>query len=192
MMCNTKYTRWYILIPVALLLIYSGRIFYATCILGCITRVIYNKLAASEDLYKTKYKIFNLFLLLISIYLLNIRNELDLTKNLALVLQSIGAGFVVLLVSMYNCKYLTNNVLVWLGNISYEFYLCHFSVLLLLRSFYNNMFSYVIVSFIISILVSVIVNKISNKYINAICANDIPPWSFILYNTCNIASSWSQ
>lgn len=162
MMCNTKYTSWYILIPIALLLILSGRIFYATCILGCITRVIYNKLETSENLYKTKYKILILFLLLISIYLLNIRNELDVTKKIALVLQSIGAASVVLWVSIYNYKLLTNNILVYLGNISFEFYLCHFSVLLLLRSFYNDMFSYVIVSFVISILVSVIVNKISN------------------------------
>lgn len=157
MLCNTKYTNWWILIILIPLFIVNNRFYFAICLCGSITKII-SKLNITN--YLTRYKSLNAFIILVALFLLNIRNEFSLNDNISYSCQTIGACLIVLLVSLYNYKWLCNKVLLWLGNISLQFYLCHFGVLLIFRSFYYNLLSYVLISFIMSLLLSVLVKKI--------------------------------
>lgn len=103
--------------------------------------------------------------LLVSICLLNIRNVIDLNETIFFVLQTIGAMFVVLSISLYSYKFFTNKILLWFGDLSFEFYLCHFLVLLFFRSMYHDIYSYVIISFIVSVILSLIIKSFSEHII---------------------------
>ena len=164
MLCNTRYTNSCLLILFAILFILCGRIFFATCILGCITKIIYLQISQKViDLSKRKYIITNCILLLLSLFLLNIRNEFNINNNIALILQAIGACYLVLSVSLRNYKLLTNKILLWLGNISFEFYLCHFALLLSFRSSYHDPISYILICLVVSLILSCMINKLCTK-----------------------------
>lgn len=53
MLCNTKYTNWFIILPLIFLSIYGGEslFFYAACMCGCISKVIYNNLIRINFIY---------------------------------------------------------------------------------------------------------------------------------------------
>lgn len=158
MFCNTKYTRWYFMLPLVSLVFLGGENFYGVCIIGCIARVAYNYLKKKVNTAKRLYKVLSALLLILSILILNIKNEITINPSVAFGMQSICAAIIVLLVFLNNYKALSNKVLVWFGNISYEFYLIHFVVLLMFRSLYYNFASYILVSLIVSIILSKMLN----------------------------------
>lgn len=105
---------------------------------------------------------FKLTLCLISLFLLNINNEFVVPLQVSYVLQAIGAAIIVAIVYCSESKLLSNRILVWLGNISYELYLVHFVVLLSLRPYYHGGVSYVLISLVITLLGSFIIQKVSS------------------------------
>ncbi len=100
-------------------------------------------------------------LLLISLLFLNINNEFIIPLQVSYVLQAIGAAMIVAVAYRFKSKLLSNRFVVWLGNISYEFYLVHFVVLLSLRPYYHCGICYIIISLFITLFISYIIQKLS-------------------------------
>ena len=76
-------------------------------------------------------------------------------------IQAIGAGMLICLVaSMNESKALANKIMVFIGEISYEFYIVHMVVLLALEPFFVNPYPFIIVSLFLSVCVSVLLRRI--------------------------------
>ena len=106
------------------------------------------------------------FLIVLGIIMLNIRNEiLFLPEKTAFIIQSLGASIIVSIIYyMEVChkpySMFDNKVCRWMGNISYEFYLIHFIVLLCFKSFGMPFWAFFIITMSVSILLSLTINKL--------------------------------
>lgn len=73
----------------------------------------------------------------------------------------VGAGMLICLVaSMNESKALANKIMVFIGEISYEFYIVHMVVLLALEPFFVNPYPFIIVSLFLSLFLSVLLRRI--------------------------------
>lgn len=157
MLCNyIKYTNWILLIPLSLVCFFNTN-FYSVCICGCLARIIYIKYKDRSQSNKIWYKLLKYSIPVFSVILLNSRNMFDISLSSSFGLQAIGASMIVLCISIYNYRFLSNKFLLWLGELSYEFYLCHFIVLMYLRSYYHDYISFTIICFIFSLILSFII-----------------------------------
>lgn len=76
-------------------------------------------------------------------------------------IQAVGAGMLICLVaSMNESKALANKIMVFIGEISYEFYIVHMVVLLALEPFFVNPYPFIIVSLFLSLFLSVLLRRI--------------------------------
>lgn len=65
------------------------------------------------------------------------------------IIQALGAGIVISIVASFgNFKILSNKVLVWFGDLSYEFYIIHMVVLLAMEPFFTNPLFFIVSSFL--------------------------------------------
>ena len=109
-------------------------------------------------------RINSLFLLLTSIIMLDVRNIfLGDDSTLLLFIQSIAAAMIVAVVYLNRFKCLSFKPIVYMGNISYEFYLIHFVVLLSFKTLETFFTLYIILSLLVSIMLAIIVNKLVNN-----------------------------
>ena len=92
--------------------------------------------------------------------LINIRNEIFINEEwVNLVIQSLGAAILIALFFLRD-SINSNNILVKVGEYSYEFYLSHFVVLLLCKSFVSNVIWYWIIALLMTIGLTVILHRI--------------------------------
>ena len=109
-------------------------------------------------------RINSLFLLLASIIMLDVRNIfLGDDSTLLLSIQSIAAAMIVAVVYLNRFKCLLFKPIVYMGNISYEFYLIHFVVLLSFKTLETFFTLYIILSLLVSIMLAIIINKLVNN-----------------------------
>lgn len=177
---------WYLLVEIKMFFImpllvnifnkYSWIYAYLIIIIGLLfapdnsilnTCGIYTLGASIHKYIKNKdYKISNIsnfFYAIIGIFLLNIRNEINIPNHL--LFQSIGATLIIYIFFnlQLNTKTITNKILIFIGNISYEIYILHFIFLLMLAPFLTNNTTYLVVAtFIITFLISYPLNQINN------------------------------
>lgn len=77
------------------------------------------------------------------------------------IIQALGAGIVISIVaSVGNLKILSNKILVWFGDLSYEFYIIHMVVLLAMEPFFTNPLLFIVSSFFMSVIVTVMLREI--------------------------------
>ena len=105
-----------------------------------------------SDIHKIEmvFSLYKFPLLLIGLILLNIENVLDIQNSVTAYLMMLGA-ITIVGVCYANKNLISSNLLVKLGNISYEFYLIHFIVLLSLKPYFTNPYSYILICFIVSL-----------------------------------------
>lgn len=108
--------------------------------LGAITNKLIEQ-HAEIKLSKTKA----IIIILISIFILNINNEIkfpvqEITKNQINLFQSIGASLLIFVfyTSKINAKKWYNQIFIYLGKLSYEIYIIHFILLLAMKPFIRN------------------------------------------------------
>lgn len=130
----------------------------------CIGVLIYKNENLILKYINNKWK--NVLLLVGGIILMNIENTfaLDINEVLLDYIRAIGCSCIIILCLYSNLlnKISRSSYLVNLGNISYEFYLFHFIVLLLMRSIIpciNNWFLSIFLCFILSHLAGYIAHK---------------------------------
>lgn len=110
--------------------------FYVVIFIGLLGRILLEECNINLLMSKNWEKG---ILVLFSLLLLNIKNlSLNLQNNIELVIQAFGA---VIIVFLNNFCFFSWKCLVNMGNISYEFYLVHFIILLSFR--YVGMNSYI-------------------------------------------------
>lgn len=101
-------------------------------------------------------------LVLFSLLLLNVKNlSLNLQDNIELVIQAFGAVIIVILAFKNNFCFLRRKYLVKMGNVSYEFYLIHFIVLLSFRYIEMNSYIYIVLTFVTSLVGAVILKRLT-------------------------------
>ena len=153
-----------------ILAMFCGYIKYVgACLLGYFSHMAIDYLSIHKP---SVLSIKNLVALCILAFLcLNINNEILIPNNISYVIQAIGAAILLSVVYKSNILLLTNRFVKWLGDISYEFYLTHFVVLLSLRPIYNSCgggISFILLSFIISIIISYFINVVSTIIIKRV------------------------
>lgn len=147
---------------------FFGSSFYGTCFCGCLIRIIYENFKDNR-LFRSFFS--NIVTAVFALTLLNINNYVHIENNCTFGIQSFAASVLVLNLWI-NKTVLANKLLVSFGNISYEFYLIHFIVLLLMKVFYYDIYSYIIISFLLSLLLA--------KAMNYICAITITRFKYNL------------
>lgn len=158
MLANAKRFAWLLFIPFIAMMIMGISIYVGACLIGCISKILYDKY--HEKAEKLKYKgILQTSLLIVALLLLNVNNEVSLPQNVAFTIQVIGAALLVPAIYSLNTSLTANKALVWFGDLSYEFYLIHFIVLLALRPFYYGPISFIVVTFMLSVGLSVLIKK---------------------------------
>ncbi len=141
--------------------------FVGACLCGYFSHMImcyFNK--QKPLILNTRY--LKLLLSIVALFLLNINNEFAISERISYVLQALGASILVAVAYNSSIKLLTNKIIVWFGNISYELYLVHFVVLLALRPWYHNGLSYIMLSLSITLIVSFCINKLCSTIIKTI------------------------
>lgn len=91
--------------------------------------------------------------LFVALGLLNIENEVFVNNRFTNMISCLGACIVIIILYNKKIKILEKHTLQFFGTISYDFYLCHFIVLLSLKPFISGV-SLIIVSFIVSLLIA--------------------------------------
>lgn len=158
-LCNNTRLGPFVYIPFVLLMFLGKGQYYGACICACLTRFLYDSYGGF--LFKGRRKWISPVTLLTSLFLLNSSNVfLGLPKPFLFSLQAIGGSLIVAYFSYYKDSFLSHPLFVWLGDISYEFYLIHFIILLLFRSLGLQSFVLIGCSFAIALLLSVLLHKI--------------------------------
>ena len=106
--------------------------------------------------------------IIIGCVLLNINNMIPSPYLIYRFIQAIGACIIIFVCYTRDIPFLNNKLMVSLGNISFEFYLVHFVVLLYLRPYVNNIFLLSFIGIIISIVASIYLNLITKWVANSI------------------------
>lgn len=108
-------------------------------------------------------------MLIIGFLLLNVRNIIPATdvyivNNLFQLSQCIGGALIILTLKQTQCRLFNNKIMIFLGNISYEFFVIHFIILMAIFPFVNNWYCCVILTLVISISFAYIINRFFSKY----------------------------
>lgn len=107
-----------------------------------------------------------IMLLIISLLLLDVEHYIfteHQMMRLMWLINGIGASILVgLVVTIKDASFLSNKIFVWLGGISYEFYICHAVILSALLPFVYNVTWFIILSFFVSILFAYGLNRINH------------------------------
>lgn len=121
------------------------------------------------------------FLLILSFLLLDVYHLIDTSAingwmhpvgRLFPIAQAVGAALLIgTLINKNNFSFFSNRIMVWLGNISYEFYICHFVLMMALRPFVFNAFVFYFLCMSVSIMVSVTIrhcrlDSLSNSFLS--------------------------
>lgn len=107
--------------------------------------------------------VYLIFGVIVGLLFLNIKNYCcyELSSYITLLSQSIGSAIIVFSVFYMKVTF-KSQFLIFMGTISYEFYLVHFVILLTLRSLVNNISMLLLLSFAISLSLSIILHKINH------------------------------
>ncbi len=97
----------------------------------------------------------------IGVLLLNIENEIAQNNRTTAMLSCLGDSIIITILYYKRVIIFEHNVFQFIGIISYEFYLCHFIVLLSLRPFISNSYWLIVFAVSLSILLSAIVNRMN-------------------------------
>lgn len=137
--------------------------FYAVIFVGLLGRILLEEYNINLLMTKNWEKG---FLVLFSLLLLNIKNlSLNLQNNIELVIQAFGAVIIVILSFKNKILFLSRQCLVNMGNISYEFYLVHFIILLSFRYVGMNSYIYIVLTFVTSLVGAVILKRLAKTLI---------------------------
>ncbi len=120
-----------------------------------------------ERLNRPQFKIalYNYILLLIGLILLDVRNfHTTIPFLLIYAIQAVGASIVLLLAYNGQIHFFNNRIVVWLGNMSYEFYLLHFIILLVFRYVELNMFIYILICLVVTSVSAFILNRVIKRF----------------------------
>lgn len=103
--------------------------------------------------------------LMIAVALLNIKNEIPMIRilpglgSVTLIMQAIGAAVITgMIIGMDSNRFNKFKLLIFIGNISYEIYILHFIMLLILRPFFSDILLYTLAEFLICLLCSSVVH----------------------------------
>lgn len=107
---------------------------------------------------------YNYMLLFIGLILLDVCNfSIPLSWPCIYTIQAVGASIVLLMAYDGKIGVFSNKILVWLGDISYEFYLLHFIILLVFRYAELNLIIYIFCSLLITLVSAVVFNRIIER-----------------------------
>lgn len=85
------------------------------------------------------------------------------------IVQALGAGILIcIVVSFGNLRFLSNKIVVWFGDLSYEFYIIHMVILLAMEPFFANPLLFIVSSFFMSIMATVMLRKICKPLCDSI------------------------
>lgn len=97
---------------------------------------------------------------IVSILFLGINDFLGILPNhYTNIIQAVGGAYIVGYLYTHTVKWMENSILIYIGNISYEFYLVHFIVLLFLKSVTLSFEFYLTISFLISLVMAVLIHS---------------------------------
>ena len=179
--------KWWIMIVVFPFCLFKLQ-FMAIYVMGMLAHCFVNDMKYREKLEHVVVRNhFIIFILILSLVLLNVFNELPISHfglKLSLrfvfeeLVQGLGAVSLICIIFLHSFRCLSNQVLVFFGNISYEFYLVHFLVILMIRRLFLNPIAFVVVAFSISVIIAYILNRlctaiISNKYLKMNNRNNV-------------------
>lgn len=157
--CNkTSWRLAYIIICLSYIIDITFMIYVGIYIAGSLLHRYMKKYKSFRRQYS--YMIFVL-LILLAISFLNIRNLLNsnhIYDELFYIIQTIGALIIIYLLNT-NTIIRIPKVLEFMGNISYEFYISHFVIILILAPWIEGGFILMITSLFISICVSLLMHK---------------------------------
>lgn len=152
---------WWLSIPIVLLCT-IGRIPVVNCVgyylLGALARK-YNE-SFYYSLCKSHIGLF--VCLFVSIVLLNIEHEIQVNNSYTNMISCVGACILIIILFNTNIDFFKKSIFKFFGTISYEFYLCHFVVLLGLKPFISGV-SLIIVSFFISLFFAFVTSNLTSK-----------------------------
>lgn len=111
-----------------------------------------------------------ILMLIVGFLMLDIRNALPITdtyiiNNLYQLIQCFGGAMIILILKKNDNKFFNNRIMVFLGNISYEFFVIHFIVLMALLPFVNEWYLCTLFNFVISVTFALIIKRIFKNYL---------------------------
>ena len=68
----------------------------------------------------------------------------------------------------WKSQILSNKIVVWFGDLSYEFYIIHMVILLAMEPFFANPLLFIVLSFFMSIMATVMLRKICKPLCDSI------------------------
>ena len=156
---KSKYGGIWCLFPFWFLMIFGKFSYLGSFLIGSYCRyLIINKPKLIDLLNKDSFR---LSMMVLGIIMLNIRNEIDIfPSNANFIIQSIGASIIVSILYIKSYPLFEYQICRWLGDISYEFYLIHFIVILTLKSFCLSFWVFFILSLFISIFIAFFINTL--------------------------------
>lgn len=165
---NLKKIKWLVFVPFLILMLLGFGQWYGACLMGCIMRELLNRYSQKIEAFCNN-KFMYVLCFMISIILLNVRNEISCIPDIvAFPIQAMGAALIVGIVFVKSTFLLQNKFVVFMGNISYEFYLVHFIILLAFRPCYISNESYVLIVLVFSIVTAFLLNFFSNIIVKRI------------------------
>lgn len=158
-----KKTNWHFVWLFFLLALFNKTTAMTPFLIGATFHYYQNQL--SKILFQRKWLIY--IALLLAICCLDIKNQSIYPVSqssfsyLFGLIQALGAGILICIVACFeNLRFLSNKIVVWFGNLSYEFYIIHIVVLLTMEPFFTNPLFFIVSSFFMSVLSTVILRQI--------------------------------
>lgn len=178
--------RWYALVPALLLCLIPDKQYVFTYLLGMLAKFfVDNNREKLVLIISNKYN--RVGLIILSLILIDIVNlawlpfeQTDptilghqfgdnsiLAFLLVRVVQGVGVVLLIGIIYLYPIKLLSTPALRFMGKVSYEFYLIHFIVILVLRRYLSSPFSLTVTVFVISVALSYLLNLVSSAISNS-------------------------
>lgn len=178
--------RWYALVPALLLCLIPDKQYVFTYLLGMLAKFfVDNNREKLVLIVGNKYN--RIGLIILSLILIDIVNlawlpfehtdptilghqygEKKIIEFLLIrIVQGLGVVLLIGIIYLYPLKLLTTPAFSFMGKISYEFYLIHFVVILVLRRYLTSPISLTIVVFCITVALSYILNVVSTAITNS-------------------------
>lgn len=103
-----------------------------------------------------------IFIIVLGLFFLDVYNIFNYSGTTYIIqaIQAIGAILVISIVYLHRANFMNNTFFVGLGNISYQLYLIHFIVMLMLRPLNLNVVSITVLTLGISIVISILIKKL--------------------------------
>ena len=185
--------RWYALIPVLLFCLIPAKQYVFTYLLGMLSKFyIDRKKEKLELIIRNKYiRIGSIILSLVLIDIVNLiwlpfeqtdptilghqfENHNIIGFLLVRVVQGLGVVLLIGIIYLYPLKFLSTPALSFMGKVSYEFYLIHFVVILVLRRYLATTIGLTVSVFCISIVLALFINHVSSEITSSkIARNEI-------------------